>query len=723
MQNNKQEEFFRELLADFKIEAAEHYLVITNGLLELEKKNPANPKEIIEVVYRAVHSLKGAARAVSHPDIELLCQSFENVMASLKQTTLITSSDLFDVLQGAASTLELLIRDIGLDKKTYDSGKLKTSISSLNKYGNTSNQPLLLQSAKIKDNDTNPVPSDDKFSIQEMVRISTDKLSKVLVQAEELVTYKDMFKNHTIELKKLSREFENNRLNNESSKNIKNKISKLTKNSDIIQRNISRTVDDLLLDIRNTLFVPFSSGIAIFTKMVRDMSRDQKKEINFTIEGSEIEIDRNILDQLKDPMIHIIRNSVDHGIEIPAQRIQKGKSPQGNIKFSVKPTDDHKIIIAISDDGEGISTDLVLASAIREGVITSENAASLTEKEKIAMIFSSGVTTSKYITNISGRGLGLAIVAEKVSDLGGTVEIHSEPGKGLITSICVPLSMSTFRGVLVKTADQHFIVPVHSIERVTRIRTSDIHILKNQATVNINGQALGLLRLSDLLDIQNKENNLTRHTHNIMILLSSGNRLAFLVDEVIGDQEGIVKPLGSQLKHVRNFLGVIVIGNGQVVPVLNVADLFIASKNSAKNTGFTTDTFNSHISAEDNKPKLQKILVVEDSITSRSLLRNLLEDAGYYVRTSVDGAEAFSFLNNETFDLVVSDIEMPRLNGFELTLKIRSEDKLKSLPVVLVTSLESAEDRQRGLEAGANAYFIKSSFDQTSLMEVISRLI
>lgn len=759
--STKQEEFYKELLADFKVEAAEHYSTITNGIINLEKHYSSNPKEVIEVVFRAVHSLKGAAHAVSHPDIEKLCQSFETVISRVKQSGLALSVNLFDVLQKAISVLDLLIRDIGITQKTYDPGLLDQSVVTLDQFTNEVNPSAIYvpvqdytnikagsEANLILDLQNKEAIPEEKTAIQEMVKISTDKLTKLLLQAEELITSKETFKNHTHEIKILAHVYESMVKSNEDNlkvfindylkdnshateyirslkeltKKFRQLIFQLTKNAENIQRNISRTVDDMLIDIRKTLLVPFSSRIGMFSKMVRDLAREQKKEVNFIVEGDELEIDRNVLEQLKDPLIHILRNAIDHGIELPFRRIQKGKLSEGMLRLTLALTDNNQVMITITDDGEGISPDKVMASAIREGVVTVDSAAKLSKKEKIALIFRSGVSTSNYITNISGRGLGMAIVAEKVSGLGGTIEIESEMEKGTRIIIYVPLTLTTFRGVLISVGGQTLMVPINVIERVIRLSNNDIYEINGQESINIDGTPVGLLRLSDVLGIEQKNDGERRNRYHALILTSAKNRLVFIVDKVISEQEGIVKPMGSQLKAIHKITGVNVLGNGQVVPVLNATEILDTAV-KFKSGKLTADELTHLDTITEEKNKKRKILVVEDSLTSRSLLRNLLEASGYEVQTSIDGIEALALLSSGHFDLVLSDIEMPRLNGFELTEKIRNDETLRSTPIVLITSLESKEDRQRGLDVGANAYFNKSSFDQTNLMEVISRLI
>jgi two-component system chemotaxis sensor kinase CheA len=325
------------------------------------------------------------------------------------------------------------------------------------------------------------------------------------------------------------------------------------------------------------------------------------------------------------------------------------------------------------------------------------------------------VTTSPLITDISGRGLGLAIVREKVEKLNGTVAIESRMDAGTTFRMVVPLTLATFRGTLVRVGEQLFVLPSVNVARVARAARETIHTVENRETLVFDDRPISLVRLADVLNLKTAAARQQQDDGPVQVVLLglAEKRIAFMVDEVLHEQEVLVRPLGRQLSRVRNISGATVLASGKVAPILNVADLLKSVvKNGSLFAGGLID-----------QPKERRsVLVVEDSITARALLKNLLESAGYLVQTAVDGLDGLTALKSRLFDIVVSDVEMPRMNGFELTARIRSDKKLSDLPVVLVTALESREDRERGIDVGANAYIVKSSFDQSNLMEVIGRL-
>jgi two-component system chemotaxis sensor kinase CheA len=333
-----------------------------------------------------------------------------------------------------------------------------------------------------------------------------------------------------------------------------------------------------------------------------------------------------------------------------------------------------------------------------------------------ALVFHSGLSTSPIITDLSGRGLGLAIVREKAETLGGTITVTSTPGAGTTFRMLVPLSLATFRGVFVDVAGQRFVIPTASVERVGRVKPDEIKTVENRQTIALGKDAVSLVRLRDVLELSGPDGRVNGAARPVVVVRAADRRVAFLVDEVQGEQEVMVKRLGQQLARVRNIAGASISGSGAVIPILNVVDLV----ESASTAGAPGPTDAVHDTALERRGRL---LIVEDSITARTLVKSILEVAGYEVVATVDGLDALTRLKTEPFDLVVSDVDMPRLNGFELTTKIRADKKLADLPVVLVTALGSPEDRAYGIEVGANAYIVKSDFDQSNLIEIIGRLL
>jgi two-component system chemotaxis sensor kinase CheA len=483
------------------------------------------------------------------------------------------------------------------------------------------------------------------------------------------------------------------------------------------EREAGVKVDRLLENVKRVLMLECRSLLDMFPKVVRDLAREQGKEVDLQIEGAELEIDRRILEELKDPLLHLVRNCVDHGVEKPPGRSAAGKPARATIRISAAQRESDKVEITVADDGAGVSLKRLAASAIKQGLLPAERAPSAGEAELLPLMFQSGVSTAPMITDLSGRGLGLAIVREKVERLGGTVEVETREGRGTTFRLLVPLTLATFRGIVVRVADHNFVIPTLGIERVLSGRRDDVRTVEDRPMLAVNGTHLPFVKLADVLEIVASARPAEADSRFLALVLgSSAMRVAFEVDEVHGDREVLIKPLGRTLERVRNVLGATVLADVGIAPILNVHDLLKSALRVAR------APVSAAISATARAAQERRVLIVEDSITARGLLKNILEAAGYQVQVAVDGVEAWALLCVEPFDVVVSDVEMPRMNGFDLTARIRADRRLAELPVVLVTALDSREDRERGVDVGANAYIVKRDFDQERLFEVLQRL-
>ncbi len=603
----------------------------------------------------------------------------------------------------------------------------------------------------------------ERLTLSDTVRISTARLDSILLQAEEMLAVKLAIEQHASDLREvlaffdsyrqewdkvspevrasrqiLSQEKESgNELlgrirtqfgpvldfleqNSTSITSLEDKLKAVAKSVELSRRSVGGMITGLLDSVKDVLMLPFSSLLQLFPKLVRDLSRDRGKQIELIIKGSEVEIDRRILEELKDPLIHLVRNSVDHGVERPEERKRLNKTPRGKMTISTTQLGSSKIEILVSDDGGGIDTERTRQKAVDNGILSEKEAAQMGEQEAVMLIFHSGLSTSPLITDISGRGLGMAIVREKVEKLGGLLSVDTALNKGTTFRIVLPVTLATFRGVIVEANGQMFVVPTTNVEQVVRITPSLIKTVENRNTISLDDRAISLVRLADVLElpVRDQEEESSDFV-TVMLLGTAEKRIAFSIDRVINEQEVLVKSLGKQLARVKNVAGATVLGSGQVIPILNVADLMQSAVRVAAAIPIKIEKRKT----DDIETAKKSILLVEDSVTSRMLLKGILESAGFAVKTAVDGVEAFTTLKTQPFDLVVSDIEMPRMNGFDLTAKIRDDQELADVPVVLVTSLEAREHRERGIEVGANAYIIKSSFDQSNLLEVTQRLI
>ncbi len=770
--NSKHDELLKKLLATFRLEADGHLQNMVAGLLSLEKTPVAEQSALVEVIFRAAHSLKGAARAVNLTHVEAVCRSLENVFSATKDRRLIISSDLIDLLLQATDVLGRLV-----DMNDAEAIVLKLPVATLiRQLADTLTSPAPELPMPEPEREVRPTSSDrtSADSVADTaprparargsatVRVSAEKLDVVMRQVEELLLPRLALRHRVEEigraattlaawkkqrlqiqpvLRVVDRELTHGLRDGSHSlaahelpkllkyldteqvqiKMLEDQLGRLQQAAAQDQRMLASITDSLRQDVKEMQLLPFSSLLNILPRFSRQLAREQGKNLEMIIQGSELEMDRHILEEMKDPLIHLVRNCIDHGLEPSPVRVDKGKPPQGTITIACSQKDSSTVEVLVADDGAGFDIPLMKEAARKLGIVSADEAEHLEEAEATALAFHSGVTTSPIVTDISGRGLGLAIVHEKIEHLGGGIVVKTKPGAGTAFHISLPRALANFRGVLVHASEQLFVIPSTSVERVVRIPHKEILTVENRPTILVDKQPVSLVWLCDVLELPRRAAPVESTDDTTAIVLGSGLlRVAFLVDQIVGEQEVLVKALTRPLTRVRNISGASVLGSGRVAPVLNTTDLL---KSAAKRPSATQQSAPAFSRQEDKKEKKQSILVVEDSITSRVLLKNIMESAGYRVSTAVDGVDGYTLLKTGAFDLVVSDVEMPRMDGFGLTAQIRAEKQFAGLPVVLVTALESREHRERGIDVGANAYIVKSSFDQSNLLEVIRRLI
>jgi two-component system chemotaxis sensor kinase CheA len=488
-------------------------------------------------------------------------------------------------------------------------------------------------------------------------------------------------------------------------------------------------VENLEREVKDIRMLPISHLFKLLPRMVRDLAKIQKKEIDINLEGLETQVDKLIIEELKDPLVHILRNAVDHGIELPEDRKKAGKSPNGKIWLKAF-YDGSNIVIEVGDDGKGIDSEEIIASAIRKKIVSAKEAGKLTESEKINFVFRPGFSTQKIITDISGRGVGLDVVRENVEKLKGQIHLITEKGGGTRFILRLPLTIGTTQVLIVSVQSLIYAIPIHSIVRMQRIEEKSLQRVAGKQIVENEGEAVVVADLKNVLGNpapviekdgktgrKSKDEVLHEEKKTPVIFLESMNRKAgIIVDHLLDEQNVVVKSFGSRLLKVPNVMGMAILSNGELATVLNPADL-IESIHSSSFRGVARSK------RKKGKQVKKKILIVDDSITTRTLEKNILESAGYDVALAINGAEAWDIIQSKEFDLVVSDVEMPEMNGFDLIRTIRSSPDYVEMPTILVTSLQSPEDRKRGEEVGANAYITKGTFDQKKLLETIQDLI
>lgn len=776
-------EFFKQLLSTFRVEAKERTQKISLVLLELEQNTELkNQKTLVESLYRELHSLKSGARAVNILSAERICQELENVFSEFKEKEAKPTEQQFNFLYKLNTHIDQLTQALEEKPELMDSANellilLKKTLTNDSPNDsphdvqdhmikNSLHNTVEKQQAKSKDetqDSSNKVNNQSLPSVYEpqskqieaTIRISAKKLDSLLVQAEEMLAAKLNFTNRTQELlelktdifgikkawnkiiadtfslKKTSKDsFFTKSISNSSPEkmldymtgletSIKNLILTVENISNRFDQNMhsfSLGVDNLLEDSKKMMLLPFSTVLNSLPVTVRELSHSLHKKINFTLTGTDLEIDKRILEEMKDVLLHLIRNAIDHGIEEEAERSALNKPEVGNISIDIRHLTGNEIQIEFKDDGSGVNLTNIKQSALKQGMISLDETKHMSDNDALALIYQSGVSSSPNITDLSGRGLGMTIIREKIEKVGGNIVLSSFKNVGTIIKITLPLTLATFKGLVVRVSNQTFIVPTSNLEKIMSIFLSTIKTVENQETILDAGQVISLYWLADILSLPREVQKRSEHQKYVALILASTEyRAAFIVDEILNESEILIKQFSYPILRIRYIAAAAILGTGKPIPILNTIDLLQTHQ-------FGNSNNQTKINKKDFIEKNRSVLLAEDSITTRMLIKNILESDGYNVTTAIDGLDAWEKLKVNQFELLVSDIEMPRMTGFELTEKIRKDKKLLHIPIVLVTSRETQEDKERGIDLGANAYVLKSSFDSKHLLDIIKKL-
>jgi two-component system chemotaxis sensor kinase CheA len=762
-----QEEFMRQLLAIYATEAQEHLQVINQGLLTLEEQpGAASDEALLAAMFRAAHSLKGAARAVGAVTVSDLAHHLESVMGKIQAGRRQPNPAQFDLLYQTMDGLAALIGEAtgGAAGGSgaaggIDAAALADRLDSIDALATAPAPPAEAADSPLPP-PAPPTPAPVAPPVtpltppaagapvartgephlagaEDSVRVAVGKLDAIMEQVSELQVVQLANALAMRRLRGLVNDLNRaagaqrrwapggTQANDDADHALAALIGELQQLCGDLQANCrheAQLVGDLETHVLRTRLMPLASILEPFPRMVRDLAHELGKTVRLTITGGETEVDRAVLEQIKSPLIHLLRNAVDHGIEAPAVRAALGKPAEGEIRLSAAARGS-TILIEVKDDGAGIDGARVRAAAIQRGVIDAAEAGRLSEHDLLWLIFRSGMSTRAEVTNVSGRGVGLDVVRTQVERLRGYIDITSTSGRGACFALHLPLSVATTNCLLFERGGQLFAIPTSGVLRVTRVAATQIGRAEGRDVVRIGERVLALHDLADLLKLSPATAPVLSDGLVYALLLGvADQRVAIGVDAVHEVQELVIKPLPPPLSHVQHIAGASNLGTGDIALVLNISDLVRTASQGGVHS--LVQPRPAPLPATVEAPaSVQTILVADDSFTTRSLERNILETAGYRVCVAADGLEAWTLLQSEPVNLVVSDVMMPHMTGFDLTSRIRSDKRLADLPVVLVTAQESPEDRERGLSAGADAYLVKSAFDQDNLLEIIRRLI
>ncbi|MGQ9509031.1 MAG: response regulator [Thermodesulfobacteriota bacterium] len=728
----------KDLIHIFKVESEEHLTKLEHGLIELEKT--PKDKELLQRLNREVHTLKGAARVFGFTEIQDLAHRIEDIFEAILSEKAIFDSYCMDQILKGIDTIRIL-----LDHILCGEG-LKLDLSEIHK----NLQSCISRKGKERDRKINevPTPQEGKTHIpqhpaEEYLRVPLSRVDRLLYLVGEVVIQKMKSSAKVVQAKKLlrltkeiQRSFSNLRegkkesfvlSNGEGIKSLSQCEAQLERLREEVQKlhdqvslevfHLNPIVDQLQTKAREIKMLPLSVIFDGFPRMVRDLAFQQGKEINLFISGEETELDKKVMERIKSSLIHILRNAIDHGIEEPDKRESMGKPRQGTIKVSALNEGD-RVIISVEDDGRGIDLEDIKDHALKKGLFSKEELSKMTEKEILDIIFMSGYSSSSKVTELSGRGIGLDIVMREIGHLGGRVMVESKKGQGTRFTLLLPLSVAIIRALLIRVKESRFFLPMVSVIKVIRIKEEKISTVNGSRGIFFEDHIIPLLDLGEVLMMETLQEDRKREGEMLWVVIVANQKkeMGLWVDEVLGNEEIFLKSLGKHLGKVRYISGATITLEGEVILVLDVEDLF-----SYKLVQTLSSQAERMLLREAKKKA--RILVVEDAFSTRELERSILENQGYLVDTAVDGLDALDRLSRQSYDLILTDLEMPRMDGFELCRTLRKTESYRHIPIVIVTAFQKEEDRRRGLEVGASAYLVKGTFDQVHLLETIDRLI
>ncbi|WP_341737070.1 hybrid sensor histidine kinase/response regulator [Microcoleus sp. CAWBG640] len=772
------------MLELFKLEVDAQAAILSEGLLALESQ-PGSPK-VLESLMRAAHSVKGAARIVALDAAVNLAHVMEDCFVAAQNQKITLEADGVDVLlHGVDLLLNISQQGQSWVKENRDDVETtREEISALLTPGSApvkraeilpSNQETQAQSTPVQKpeivlsapgtiqtqpngqnnlGETQSIVKQTSSDVEQVkpgaeqggassdrvVRVSADNLNRImglagesLIEANWLQPFADsltILKKRQLELSKILDNFQQTlavKHNQEAANYLEGARAKERECRQILSdrlielelyaRRTGSLSDRLYQEVIASNMRPFADGVQGFPRMMRDLARKLNKQVKFQIFGKGTPVDRDIIKKLEAPLTHILRNSIDHGLELPEERLVAGKPAEGTVRLEAV----HRggmLSITITDDGRGINFDWLRGKIINKNLATPEIVAQLNEAELMEFLFLPGFSTAQQVTEISGRGVGLDIAKSMAHEVGGTVRASSNLGKGTTFHFQLPLTLSVVRTLLVEISGEPYAFPLARIEQIVNVDKKEIASVENRQYFTMNNKNIGLVAAYQVLELKQPPPH--SDTLSVVVISEQSDYYGLVVDRFLGEHDLVVRPLDPRLGKVQDISAAALMGDGSPILIVDASDLMRSVDNLLNNSHLNRVISSSHKSSVDDR---KSILVVDDSITVREMERKLLQNKGYNVDVAVDGMEGWHAVSTNHYDLVVSDVDMPRMNGIEFTSKIKNNPKLSSIPVIIVSYKDREEDRIRGLEAGANYYLTKASFQDDTLVNAVYDLI
>lgn len=729
----------RQLLETFGAQLEERLQAIIDGLLALEQADGETRAKLVDAIFRDAHNIKGAARGVGLEQSAEMAHALEDLFAGLKRETVKPRAGLVELCLAAVDGIRHMVAaETSGSPIGQDGLELSQRVRAV-----AAGAPLAVTTHPAPPSAPTVIPT---RPLPDTIRLPVSRLDRIADLAEELQASKIRIDDHyqasrqqldlSRRLRQLwerigqTRDQSLTALADQHASGIPQDRHLLFEASDLIleishladamQRGLRATMAQLRPlaiglreDVRALRMVSAESVLKPLVLTVRELARDLGKQAELVLQGERLEMDRAILDALRDPLIHLLRNAVDHGIEAPTQRRLMGKTETGLITLRLE-REGQSVVIAVSDDGAGIDATRVRGRIRELGLASDEEVTAMTSRELLDYLFRPGFSTRSVVSEVSGRGVGLDVVQVSLEALGGRIAIETELNRGTHFRLTLPLTLASDHGLLVRAAGQVFALPSLYVQRILEVSPERIVEVSGSQAVLVDDAPVPLRDLAGLLGRREAAARNDADLISVVVVRRGWQRVALLVDHVLGEREMVVKPLQPPLGALRHIAGGTLGRDGDILLVLAVGDLLTSALGG---TGHFVP-----VKPREARPT-PRILVADDSITTRTLEQSILENAGYRVQVVADGEQAWEALRNGSFDLLITDVEMPALDGFELTRRVRADATLAEMPVIIVTSLGCEEHRRRGLEVRADAYVVKSSFETRELLEVVEQLL
>lgn len=737
----------------FRMEVETQTAILTDGLLAVERDPNAHDR--LEALMRAAHSLKGAARMIGYTAAVRVAHAMEDCFVAAQATGSLSAMPDVDALLYGVDLLARLARasDAAIESgEVEEQAEIDAFLASLVPSGAAPvSGPALAVSVvgpapapPSAPQESAPSPAAraaDARAVDRTVRITADHLTRLLgLAGESLVNARAVggLSAQMLRLKQMQHELSNglNRLHDTVDAHpslvhgavrqlqhtvvtSREALTACMEELETFDRHAMSLSQQLYQEVLAARMRPFADGIQGLPRMVRDVARSLGKRVVFEVIGETTPVDRDILQRVEAPLGHLLRNVVDHGIEPPDERRRLGKPMEGRATLQARHSAG-ALLITVTDDGYGVDPELIRHAVVARALATPEMAARLSEAELLEFLFLPGFSLKEQITDISGRGVGLDVVHTMVKEVGGTVEAASHPGKGMRVQLQLPITLSVLRSLIVEIAGYPFALPLARVARVARVSRDEVLSVEGRQHVVVDGKHVGLVAAQHVLELAGPPS--AKDDFPVVVVGGKTAQYGLVVDRLLGERELVVRPLDPRLGKVADVSAASLMPDGSPVLIIDVDDLIrsvdvLVSGGRLAAVGFgETKKF-----AE--RRSRGHVLVVDDSITVRETERKLLESGGYRVDVAVDGMEAWNAVRVGHYDLVVTDVDMPRLDGIELTKLIRNDLRLKGLPVMIVSYKDREEDRLRGLEAGADYYLTKASFQDDTLLNAAADLI